>query len=86
MFINKQECKRFMLEMSKKHRNGKFKRVGQDVFEHLNFELQRKMVDFVRMHPSLGVTLKTGTNKRKSIFDGEDGREGKLDYTTAHGR
>ena len=82
MFINKKECKRFMLEMSVKHRGGKFNRVGNDVFEHLNFELQRKMIDFVRSHPSIGVTLKTGTTKRQK----SDDEGGSLDYLTAHGR
>ena len=67
MFINKIKCKRFLLDVSNKHRNGKFKRVGNDVFEHLNFELQRKMIDFVRSHPSLGVTLKTGVKKIKEV-------------------
>lgn len=52
--------------MSQRHRGGKFKRVGQDVFEELDFFLQRQMIDFVRSHPSIGVTLKTGTKPRKN--------------------
>lgn len=67
MFINKRECKKFLLGMSEKHRGGKFTRVGKDVFEHLNFALQREMINFVRSHPSLGVTLKTGINKRETV-------------------
>jgi hypothetical protein len=58
MFINKAACKKFMLEMSVKHRNGKFKRVGSDVFEHLSQHIQREMIAFVRSHPSIGKTLK----------------------------
>ncbi len=65
MVINKKECKMFMLDMSNKYRGGKFKRVGKDVFEYLHAELQRKMVDLVRSHPSIGVTLKMGTNSRE---------------------
>lgn len=68
-FICRSQCKRFLLDMSKKYRNGKFTRVGEDVFEHLEFHLQREMIAFVRSHPTIGKTLKTGTTKRKKADD-----------------
>lgn len=66
MFISKSKCKKYLIEMSQKHRNGKFTRVGQDVFEHLEFYLKREMEDFVKRHPSIGKTLQTGTRKKNS--------------------
>lgn len=60
MVINKAELKRLMLEASVRYRNGKFTRVGNDVFEHFDQLVQAQIINFVRAHPTIGKTLKTG--------------------------
>lgn len=62
--INRKECKRILLELSTKYRNGKFTRVGADVLDHFESTLHNSMIGFVRAHPSVGKTLMTGQKKQ----------------------
>jgi len=56
--LNKAATKRFALEISKQHRNGKFTRVGASAL--LNWEVRLKdiILNDVCRHPSIGKTLK----------------------------
>lgn len=67
--INKSECKKHLLRYSETLRNGKFQRVGSDVYEYLEEILIREMKYFVRSHPSIGKTLLTGSKKSRIISD-----------------
>lgn len=71
MLINKSECRKYLLEMSQSHRGGKFKRVGQDVFEQMEYVLRREMREFVKSHPSIGKTLMVGSKTRKPKDDND---------------
>ena len=69
MSVNRAACKKRLLTLSKEFRNGKFERVGKDVYEHLDRVLEAEMVRVVRTHPSVGVTLMMESRKRKPVED-----------------
>ena len=55
--LNKKNCKQYLLEQSMKTRAGKFTRVSASVWPMLEASLRKTMEDFVRSHPTVGVTL-----------------------------
>jgi hypothetical protein len=56
--LNKAATKKFALDVSKQHRNGKFTRVSAAKLEEWEARLKNVIVDDVRRHPSIGKTLK----------------------------
>lgn len=67
--LNKSHCKEYLLSESIRQRNGKFTRVSADVYEFLEAALRTEIRMFVRQHPSVGVTLMTGSKKRSKHED-----------------
>lgn len=55
--LNKKNCKQFMLDESTKTRGGKFTRVSASVWPMLEAAIRKTMEEFVRSHPTKGVTL-----------------------------
>lgn len=58
--INRAACKAHLLDLSSRHRAGRFTRVSSNVYPMLEAALRKTMLDFVRTHPTMGVTLSTG--------------------------
>jgi len=50
--------KKFALEVSKQHRNGKFTRVSKDALDRWEARLKSIIIDDIKRHPSLGITIK----------------------------
>lgn len=57
--MNKKAMRSFLLDYAGRRRPGKFTRVSDNVFEHLEFKLREAARSFVDGHPTLGRTLKT---------------------------
>ena len=64
-YINKVACRKAILNLAEK-RAHKFKRVGADVYDHLDIVLLNTMKSIVESHPSTGKTIMMGSKKRKS--------------------
>lgn len=56
--LNHTHVRAFALEVSKQHRNGRFKRVSAEFMEKLEASIKARIVSEVTRHPSLGITLK----------------------------
>jgi len=55
--INKSECKRYLLAVSRAERGGKFTRVSAEEIASINRRLRKMLQDDVRAHPSRGKTI-----------------------------
>ena len=56
--INSSKVRDLALAVARQERNGRFSRVGREFLEHINEQVRVIVVDRVKRHPSLGVTLK----------------------------
>jgi len=65
MTINKAQCREYLLAAANRKWPGKFTRVADNVYPHLEAEFQRVMDEFIRAHPTLGKTLSMGAPKRE---------------------
>jgi len=50
--------KKFALDVSEKHRAGKFKRVSQEALDRWEARLKSIIIDDIQRHPSVGITIK----------------------------
>ena len=64
--INRSACKKFVLDVAENTRTKKFTRVSADVFEHLEYVMQKAIRDLVRSQPTLGKTIAMGTRIRNN--------------------
>ena len=64
--INRSACKKFVLSVAENTRAKKFTRVSADVFDHLEYVMQKGIRDLVRTQPTLGKTISMGTRIRNS--------------------
>jgi hypothetical protein len=55
--INKANTKAALLQMSQEYRNGKFTRVSKSLLDEIEVQQRLLMIDIVKRHPSIGVTL-----------------------------
>jgi len=55
--INKANTKKALLAMSQEYRNGKFTRVSKTLLDEIEIKQKLLMINIVRSHPSIGVTL-----------------------------
>jgi len=56
--INKQNCRKFLLEYAERSRHHKFTRVGKDAFDTIESQLRNVMRNLVDSQPSKGKTIK----------------------------
>ena len=56
--INKQNCKKFLLDYAGRSRHHKFTRVGKDALEKAEVGLRDVLRDIVHAQPSKGKTIK----------------------------
>lgn len=62
--INRSACKKFVLDVAENTRTKKFTRVSADVFEHLEYVMQKAIRDLVRSQPTLGKTIMMSSKTR----------------------
>lgn len=63
--INRSACKKFVLSVAENTRAKKFTRVSADVFDHLEYVMQKAIRDLVRTHPTVGCTINMGTRSNR---------------------
>jgi|688.fasta_scaffold299580_6 hypothetical protein len=63
--INRSACKKFVLSVAEDTRTKKFTRVSADVFDHLEYVMQKAIRDLVRTHPTIGKTIMMSSKTRE---------------------
>ena len=63
--INRSACKKFVLSVAEDTRTKKFTRVSADVFDHLEYVIQKAIRDLVRTHPTVGKTIMMSAKTRE---------------------
>ena len=63
--INRSACKKFVLSVAEDTRTKKFTRVSADVFDHLEYVIQKAIRDLVRTHPTVGTTIMMSAKTRE---------------------
>lgn len=62
--LHKTNCRKVLLAYAERKWPGKFTRVRQEVYEHLERELRNSIEIFIAEHPTLGKTLSMSTHHR----------------------
>lgn len=60
LLVNRTRCRQYLLERAETRIPGKFTRVSEDVFRHLDTVLRTEMQKLITRHPCKGKTINTG--------------------------